>query len=112
MLTHLLIEIKASLSAVSPPPMASTALVLTEAVKVLPSAPLRILRLKLLKVFKVARGAESELWIRTADGGLIPLGDTGGADEDKEIDWWLESDSEVVLYVKSEDGDGSSRSGS
>jgi hypothetical protein len=100
MLTHLLIEIKASLSAVSPPPMASTALVLTEAVKVLPSAPLRILRLKLLKVFKAPRGAEGELWIRTADGGLTPLGDTGGADEDKEIDWWLESDSEVVLYVK------------
>jgi len=95
-----LIEIKASLSAISPPPIAPTALVLTKAVKVLPSAPLRILRLKLLKVFKAPRGAEGELWIRTADGGLTPLGDTGGADEDKEIDWWLEGDSEVVLYVK------------
>lgn len=68
--------------------------------KVLPSAPLRILRLKLLKLFKTPRGSEGELWIRMADGELAPLGDTGGADDDKEIDWWLESGSEVVLYAK------------
>jgi tubulin-specific chaperone E len=70
------------------------------AVKVLPSAPLRFLRLKLLKLFKAPRGAEGELWIRMADGGFSPLGDFGGADDDKEIDWWLESGSQVVLYIK------------
>jgi len=69
-------------------------------VKVLPSAPLRFLRLKLLKLFKAPRGADGELWIRMADGGFTPLGDFGGADDDKEIDWWLESGSQVVLYIK------------
>jgi tubulin-specific chaperone E len=100
MLTHLPIEIKASLSGVSPPLPAPNTLALTRAVKVLPSAPLRILRLKLLKLFMAPRGAGGELWIRMADGGFTPLGDIGGADDDKEIDWWLENDSEVVLYVK------------
>lgn len=97
---HLLPEIKASLSSVSPPPSTPKALALTQAVKVLPSAPLRILRLKLLKLFKTPRDAEGELWIRMADGELAPLGDIGGADDDKEIDWWLESGSEVVLCAK------------
>ncbi|KAI0306717.1 hypothetical protein B0F90DRAFT_1623181 [Multifurca ochricompacta] len=95
-----LIEIKASLSAVSPPPSAPEALKLTKPVKVLPSAPLRILRLKLLKLFKSPRGAECDLWIRMADGNLTPLGDIAAADDDKEIDWWLENGSEVVIYVK------------
>jgi len=92
-----LIEIKASFSAASPPPSTTKELALTKVVKVLPSAPLRILRLKLLKLFKAPRGASSELWMRMADGKLVPLGDIGGADDDKDIDWWLESDSEVVL---------------
>ena len=35
-----------------------------------------------------------------ADGEFAPLGDTGGADDDKEVDWWLESGSEVVLCPK------------
>ena len=96
------IEIKASLSSVSPPSSATQALMLTKPVKVLPSASLRILRLKLLKLFKASRDAESELWVRTADGEFIPLGDNAGTDDDKEIDWWVGNDSEVVLvlYVK------------
>jgi len=95
-----LIEIKASLSSVSPPPSTPTALALTQTVRVLPSAPLRILCLKLMKLFKTPRGTEGELWIRMVDGGLAPLGRTGGGDDDKEIDWWLESGSEVVLCTK------------
>ncbi|KAH9180398.1 hypothetical protein EDB89DRAFT_2238261 [Lactarius sanguifluus] len=95
-----LIEIKASLSSVSPPSSAPQALMLTKPVKVLSSASLRNLRLKLLKLFKVPRDAESELWIRTADGQVAPLGDNAGTDDDKEIDWWVGNDSEVLLYVK------------
>ncbi|KAI9460039.1 hypothetical protein F5148DRAFT_1217935 [Russula earlei] len=94
-----LIEIRTSFSAVSPPP-STNELSLTKAVKVLPSSPLRILRLKLLKLFNAPRGVESELWIRMANGEQAPLGDLGGADDDKEIDWWLESGSEVVLALK------------
>jgi len=94
-----LIEIKASHSEVSPSPTPK-ALALTKAVKVLPSAPLRILRLKLLKLFKAPRGAESELWFRVADGEFAPLGDIRGADDNKEIDWWLEGGSEVVIFIK------------
>ncbi len=75
-------------------------LALTRVVKVLPSTPLRILRLKLLKLFKAPRGSEGELWMRMTDGRLVPLGDIRGADEDKDIDWWLESGSEVVLCTK------------
>lgn len=100
MLYHIPIEIKASFSAVSPPPSTTKVLVSTKVVKVLPSAPLRILRLKLLKLFKAPRGVSGELWIRMADGKLVLLGDTGGADDDKDIDWWLESGSEVVLCTK------------
>jgi len=95
-----LIEIKASLSLVTPPPSTPTALALTKAVRVLPSATLRLLRLKLLKLFKTPRGSEAELWIRMVNGELAPLGDIRGADDDKEIDWWLESGSEVVLCTK------------
>ncbi|KAH9060015.1 hypothetical protein EDB87DRAFT_1618027 [Lactarius vividus] len=95
-----LIEIKASLSSVSPPSSAPQALMLTKPVKVLSSASLRNLRLKLLKLFKVPRDAGSELWIRTADGQVAPLGDNAGTDDDKEIDWWVGNDSEVLLYVK------------
>ena len=73
---------------------------LTKPVKVLPSASLRVLRLTLLKLFKAPRGAESELWARTADGKVTPLGDNAGTDDGKEIDWWLGNDSEVLLYVK------------
>lgn len=73
---------------------------LTKPVKVLPSASLRILRLTLLKLFKAPRDAESELWVRMADGKVTPLGDNAGTDDDKEIDWWLGNDSEVLLYVK------------
>jgi len=100
MLDHLLIEIKASFSAISPPPPTTNLLALTKLVKVLPSAPLRILRLKLLKLFKAPRGTESDLWMRMGDGKPVPLGDIGGADDDKEIDWWLESGSEVVLCIR------------
>jgi hypothetical protein len=100
MLDHLLIEIKASFSAVSPPPSTTNVLALTEVVKVLPSAPLRILRLKLLKLFKAPRGTEGDLWMRMRDGKPVPLGDIGGADDDKDIDWWLESGSEVVLCIR------------
>lgn len=101
MLDNLFIEIKASFSAVSPPPSTTTnALALTKVVKVLPSAPLRILRLKLLKLFKVPRGTEGNLWMRMRDGKPVPLGDIGGADDDKDIDWWLESGSEVVLCTR------------
>ena len=96
---HLLIEIKATFSAVSPPPSTTDVLALTKVVKVLPSASLRILRLKLLKLFKAPRGTEGDLWMRMRDGKLVPLGDIGGAD-DKDIDWWLESGSEVVLCIK------------
>jgi hypothetical protein len=99
MLDYLPIEIKASFSAVNPPP-STTAFASTKVVRVLPSAPLRILRLKLLKSFKAPRGASGQLWMRMADGKLIPLGDIGGADDDKDIDWWLESGSEVVLCTK------------
>lgn len=99
MLDHL-IEIKASFSAVSPPPSTTNVLALTKVVKVLPSTPLRILRLKLLKLFKAPRGIEVELWMRMRDGKSVPLGDIGGADDDKYIDWWLESGSEVVLCVR------------
>ncbi|KAI0282126.1 hypothetical protein BGY98DRAFT_955847 [Russula aff. rugulosa BPL654] len=94
-----LIEIKASLSAVSPPP-STNVLALTKVVKVLPSAPLRILRLKLLKLFKAPRGTEGDLWMRMRDGKPVPLGDIGGADDDKDIDWWLETGSEVVLCIR------------
>jgi hypothetical protein len=94
------IEIKATLSPVSPPSSATQALMLTKPVKVLPSASLRILRLTLLKVFKAPRDAESELWVRTVDGKVTPLGDNAGTDDDKEIDWWVGNDSEVLLYVK------------
>lgn len=87
----------ASFSAASPPPSTTKVLALTKIVKVLPSAPLRVLRLKLLKLFKAPRGVSGELWMRLADGKLVPLGDIGGADDDKDIDWWLESGSEVVL---------------
>jgi hypothetical protein len=93
-------EIKASLSLVTPPPSTPTALALTKAVRVLPSATLRFLRLKLLKLFKAPRGSEAELWIRMVNGELAPLGDIREADDDKEIDWWLESGSEVVLCTK------------
>jgi hypothetical protein len=93
-------EIKASLSLVTPPPSTPTALALTKAVRVLPSATLRLLRLKLLKLFKAPRGSEAELWIRMVNGELAPLGDIREADDDKEIDWWLESGSEVVLCTK------------
>ena len=92
-----LIEIKASFSTVSPPPSTTNE---TKVVKVLPSASLRILRLKLLKLFKASRGTEGDLWMRMQDGKLVPLGDIGGADDDKEIDWWLESGSEVLLCVR------------
>jgi len=95
-----LIEIKATLASDSPPSPATQALMLTKPVKVLPSASLRMLRLKLLKLFKAPRDAESELWIRTADGKVSPLGDSAGTDDDKEIDWWVGNDSEVLLYVK------------
>lgn len=95
-----LIEIKATLSPVSPPSSATQALMLTKPVKVLPSASLRILRLTLLKLFKAPRDAESELWVRTVDGKVTPLGDNAGTDDDKEIDWWVGNDSEVLLYVK------------
>lgn len=95
-----LIEIKASLSSDSPLSSANQALMLTKPVKVLSSASLRILRLKLLKLFKAPRDAESELWVRTADGKVTPLGDNAGTDDDKEIDWWVGNDSEVLLYVK------------
>ena len=95
------IEIKATLSSVCPPSSATQALMSTKHVKVLPSASLRIFRLKLLKLFKVPRDAESELWIRTADGRFTPLGDNAGTDDDKEIDWWVGNDTEVLLYVKS-----------
>jgi hypothetical protein len=100
MLDHLPIEIKASFSAVDPPLSRAKVLALTKVVKVLPSAPLRILRLKLLKLFKIPRGVSGELWMRLADGKLVQLGDVGGADDDKDIDWWLESGSEVVLCTK------------
>jgi len=94
-----LIEISASFS-VDSPPQSTEAMRLTKTVKVLPSTPLRILRLRLLKLFKAPRRAECELWIRMADGEHVPLGDLGGTDDDKEIDWWLESGSEVVLCAK------------
>lgn len=95
-----LIEIKASFSVVSPPPSTANVLALTKVVKVLPSAPLRILRLKLLKLFKAPRGTDGDLWMRMRDGKPVPLGDNEGADDDKDIDWWLESGSEVVLCIK------------
>lgn len=40
--------------------------------------------------------------MRMADGKLVPLGDIGGTDDDKDIDWWLESGSEVVLCTRSD----------
>jgi hypothetical protein len=101
MFDHLPIEIKASFSAVSPPASTTNVLALTKVVKVLPSMPLRILRLKLLKLFKAPRGTEGGLWMRMGDGKPVPLGDIGGADDDKDIDWWLESGSEVVLCITS-----------
>ena len=73
---------------------------LTKVVKVLPSASLRILRLKLLKLFKAPRGTEGDLWMRMGDGKPVLLGDVKGADDDKDIDWWLESGSEVVLCIR------------
>jgi len=97
---HFPIEIKASLSSFNPQSTATQALISTKPVKVLSSASVRVLRLRLLKLFKVPRGTESELWIRTADGKVALLGDIAGTDDDKEIDLWIGNGSEVWLYVK------------
>ncbi|KAI0273469.1 hypothetical protein BC834DRAFT_990854 [Gloeopeniophorella convolvens] len=99
-LKNRLIEIRAGLSTTSPSTSAPDVLASAKSVSVLPSAPLRVMRLKVFKLFKTPRGTEGELWVRMADGSFAPLGDATGADEEREIDWWLESGSEVVLYIK------------
>ncbi|KAI0317464.1 hypothetical protein OF83DRAFT_1276525 [Amylostereum chailletii] len=69
-------------------------------VRILPSAPLRIARLKLLKSLKAPRDAQAEMWVRMSDGSFSSLESQDGADEGREIGWWLEEGSEVVLRLK------------
>ncbi|TFY71867.1 hypothetical protein EVG20_g1129 [Dentipellis fragilis] len=64
-------------------------------VRILPTTPLRMLRLKLLKTFKSPRGASAQVSVRMADGSLAPLGDPDGGEEGKEISWWLEDGAEI-----------------
>ncbi|KAI0064708.1 RNI-like protein [Artomyces pyxidatus] len=98
-LSDRLIQIKATLSSISPPPESPTALPPSVAVRVLPTASLRLLRLKLLKVFKAPRGASAAIWVRMADGKLAAIGEPGG-DDGRELDWWLEEGCEIVVHVK------------
>ncbi|KAA1469385.1 hypothetical protein DENSPDRAFT_773147 [Dentipellis sp. KUC8613] len=67
--------------------------------RILPTTPLRVLRLKLLKTFKSPRGASAEISVRMADGSLAPLGDPDGSEDGKEISWWLEDGAEIDVRV-------------
>lgn len=94
-------DLTASTSNISPPNSASLSSP-PITVRILPTAHLKHLRLKLLKSLKAPRGAKAELWLKMADGKFAQLADTdeGGADEDKEVEWWLENDSDLAVYVR------------
>lgn len=96
-------ELSATVTKTSPP----TATSLSSppiAVRVLPTAPLRHLRLKLLKSFKAPRGAKADVWLKMADGKFSELGGGGmgdeGAEEGREVEWWLEEGSELAVFIK------------
>lgn len=72
-------------------------------IRILPSAPLRLLRLKLQKVFKAPRGTRADVWMHMADGKFSRLGNLDGekgVDENKEIGWWLDEGAKVVVCLK------------
>ncbi|KAI0053913.1 hypothetical protein FA95DRAFT_1551690 [Auriscalpium vulgare] len=96
-----LIGITARLSPTAPPPQSPSELASPISVRILPTAPLRHLRLKLLKSFKAPRGAAATVWMRMADGRLARIGEPDGSEDGREVDWWLEEGAEVVVHVES-----------
>ncbi|THH19470.1 hypothetical protein EW146_g1699 [Bondarzewia mesenterica] len=97
-------EIQAILS--SSPPYASappTPSASPVTLRILPTAPLRLLRLKLQKAFKAPRGARADVWVRMADDKLSRLGSLDGnadADESREVGWWLEEGAEIMVWLE------------
>ena len=68
--------------------------------RILPTAPLRTVRMKLLKSLKAPRGSKADLWVRMLGGVYRRIGEPDGSDEGREIGWWLDEGSEVVLCVQ------------
>ncbi|EIM89769.1 uncharacterized protein STEHIDRAFT_166103 [Stereum hirsutum FP-91666 SS1] len=101
-LSNRLIQLSATMTSTSPP--TPTSLSTPIAVRVLPTAPLRHLRLKLLKSFKAPRGSQTEVWLKMADGKFSELGGGGlgdeSAEEAREVEWWLEEGSELAVFIK------------
>lgn len=71
-----------------------------QVVRILPTAPLRTVRMKLLKSLKAPRGAKADLWVRMLGGVYSRIGESDGSDEGREIGWWLDEESEVVLCLQ------------
>ena len=55
---------------------------------------------KLLKSLKAPRGAQADLWVRMVGGAHSRIGEPDGSDEGREIGWWLEEGSEVMLCLQ------------
>ena len=84
----------------NPDPLDPSKFGISTIIPILPNTSLRAIRLKLSKSLKAPRGAQADLHMRMSDGGFTVLGSADGSDENKEIDWWLEEGSEVVLCLK------------
>ncbi|KZV65417.1 hypothetical protein PENSPDRAFT_655794 [Peniophora sp. CONT] len=99
-LSSRLIPIKVSLVHAFEPPENSEGIPEPQVVRILPTAPLRTVRMKLLKSMKAPRGAKADLWVRMVGGVYRRIGESDGSDEGREIDWWLDEESEVVLCLQ------------
>ena len=84
----------------SQPPESSEGIIEPQVIRILPTAPLRTVRMKLLKSMKSPRGAKADLWVRMLGGVYRRIGESDGSDEGREIGWWLDEDSEVVLCLQ------------
>ncbi|VDB82704.1 unnamed protein product [Peniophora sp. CBMAI 1063] len=100
-LSSRLIPIKVSLVHASQPPENSESIPEAQVVRILPTAPLRTVRMKLLKSLKAPRGARADVWVRMLGGAYSRIGEPDGSDEGREIAWWLDEESEVVLCLQS-----------
>ncbi|KAI0032818.1 hypothetical protein K488DRAFT_49021 [Vararia minispora EC-137] len=83
----------------STPPTNAASFPAPTTTRVLPTMPLRLVRLKLLKVLKAPRGVTAELWKRMADDSFSRIGDSDGSDDAREIEWWVDDGDEVVVCV-------------
>jgi hypothetical protein len=101
------IAVKAAIVRAPQPPTDPSAIPPPTIIRVLPTTPLRTLYLKLLKLARIPRNkgdnsdTHAELWLKMADGSFSRIArDLDGVEMSREIGWWLEEMSEVLLCIR------------